>query len=77
MRLKAGVMDRIMPKLDKSVLTVAPLAQSDDQKNYWLKRSHAERMNAIEINRRLIYGKDRATSRIEKTIEVLDLEHLP
>jgi hypothetical protein len=66
-------MDKKMPRLDKSVLTVAPLAQSGDDKSYWLKRGHAERMNAIEVNRRLVYGEDRATSRLQRFLEVDEL----
>lgn len=66
-------MDRIVPRLDKSVLTVAALEQNDNDKSYWLKRNHAERMNAIEINRRLVYGEDRATSRLQRSLEVDEL----
>jgi hypothetical protein len=66
-------MDAMIPRLDKGVLEVATLAQSDDDKSYWLKRTHAERMNAIEINRRLVYGEDRATSRLQRFLEVDEL----
>ena len=71
--LKARVMDKKMPKLDKRVLTVRPLEGSDDEKSYWLARTPAERMNAIEINRRLVYGEDRATSRLQRFLEVAEL----
>ncbi len=70
-------MDGQMPRLDKRVLTVEPLEGSDLEKRYWLGRTPAERMNAVEINRRLVYGEDRATSRLQKVIEINDLEHLP
>jgi hypothetical protein len=62
-----------IPRLDKSVLTVTPLVESGNDKSYWLKRSHAERINAIEINRRLVYGEDRATSRLQRFLEVDEL----
>jgi hypothetical protein len=71
--LRTGIMDAMIPRLDKGVLEVATLAQSDDDKSYWLKRTHAERMNAIEINRRLVYGEDRATSRLQRFLEVDEL----
>jgi hypothetical protein len=70
-------MDEKIPRLDKRILTVTPLAGCDDEKSYWLKRTHAERMNAVEINRRLVYGEDRATSRLQRVIKIDDLEHLP
>jgi hypothetical protein len=71
--MRIGAMETGMPRLDKSVVTVAPLARSDDDREYWLKRPPAERMNAIEINRRLVYGEDRTTSRLQRFLEVDEL----
>ena len=66
-------MDVKMPKLDRRVLTVEPLEGRNGGKEYWLERTPVERMNAIEINRRLVYGEDRAASRLQRILEVDEL----
>jgi len=66
-------MESSIPKLDKSALTVIPLAEIDEEKQYWLKRTPAERLNAIEINRRLVYGTDKTSSRLQRFLEVAEL----
>lgn len=46
-------MDTEMPRLDKTRLTVSPLDEFMEEKQYWLSRGKADRLNAIEINRRI------------------------
>ena len=55
-------MDTKMPRLDKTRLTVSSLDEFTEEKQYWLSRGKADRLNAIEINRRMVYGTDRTTS---------------
>ena len=62
-----------MPRLDKSRLRVTTLDDIAEEKRYWLSRSAAERLNAIELNRRIVYGSDRTTPRLQRLLETAEL----
>ena len=66
-------MDIEMPRLDKTRLTVSSLDEFIEEKEYWLSRGKADRLNAIEINRRMVYGTDRTTSRLQRFLETAKL----
>jgi len=52
-------MDKLnFPKLDKTVFSLGSLADPPDEKQYWLSKTPYERLEAIEIMRRIIYGYD-------------------
>ena len=62
-----------MPRLDKSRLRVTTLDDIAEERWYWLSRSAAERLNAIELNRRMVYGSDRTTPRLQRLLETAEL----
>ena len=62
-----------MPRLDKTQITVSSLDEFTEEKQYWLSRGKADRLNAIEINRRLVYGTDRTSSRLQRFLETAEL----
>ena len=67
-------MDRsLLPnlKVDRSVLTVSDLNDESGEKAYWLARTPQERINQIEILRRINYG-DAATARLQRVLEVVE-----
>jgi len=66
-------MDVKMPRLDKAPLTVSSLDEFMEEKRYWLSRGKADRLNAIEINRRMIYGTDRTAARLQRILETAEL----
>ncbi|MEW6684673.1 MAG: hypothetical protein AB1393_00515 [Candidatus Edwardsbacteria bacterium] len=66
-------MDTEIPCLDKTRLTVSSLDEFSEEKQYWLSRGKADRLNAIEINRRMVYGRDRTTSRLQRFLETAEL----
>ena len=66
-------MDGKMPRLDKTQLTVSSLDECTEEKHYWLSCGKADRLNAIEINRRMVYGTDRTTSRLQRFLETAEL----
>jgi len=66
-------MDTEMPRLDKTQLTACSLDDFTEEKQYWLSRGKADRLNAIEINRRMVYGTDRTTSRLQRFLETAEL----
>ena len=56
-------------KIDKTALSVETLLGESDDKAYWLSRTPQERLQHIEILRRINYG-DRATARLQRVLEV-------
>jgi hypothetical protein len=62
-----------LPSLNKKIVTVTSLDDTEEEKNYWISKSPLERIEAIEINRRMIYGQDRVTSRLQRIFETAEL----
>ncbi len=65
-------MDRL-PGLDKTKISISPLDDAEEERNYWLSKGALERIAAIEMNRRMVYGEDRATSRLQRFLETSEL----
>ncbi len=63
----------MMPRLDKTKLSISSLEDFTEEKEYFLSLSKADRLNIIEINRRLVYGTDRTTSRLQRFLEIAEL----
>ena len=64
---------KTLPRLDKKLVAVTNLDDNRAEKEYWLAKSPAERLNAIELQRRMIYGRNRTASRLQKTFDVINL----
>ncbi len=58
-----------LPSLNKKIVKVTSLDDTEEEKKYWISRSPLQRIEAIEINRRMIYGQDRITSRLQRFLE--------
>jgi len=67
---KREVMDKklIDIKLDKRFFSVISLSDQLNDKDYWLSRSPIERMQHIEVLRRINYGHS-ATSGLQRVLE--------
>lgn len=65
-------MDHI-PMLNKKIIKVTSLDDIEEEKNYWLSKSPLERIEAIEINRTMIYGRDQVASRLQRFFETAEL----
>jgi len=62
------------PRLDRAAFSVVPLKEADEDLVYWLGKTSEERLSAVEVNRWLVYGYDGATSRLQRVLEVAELE---
>jgi len=60
----------ILPRLDKTAFVVSSIDDFEEEKRFWLSKSAQERIQAIELNRRMVYGRDRVTSRIRLRIVI-------
>jgi hypothetical protein len=63
-----------LPKLDKKTITISSLHEEGDEIAYWHSKTPQERMEAIEVMRQIIYGYDPATTRLQKVLEITELE---
>lgn len=57
------------PQVDRTVLTVTSLGE-DDEDHYWWSRTPLERLEAIEINRQVVYGYLNTPPRFQRLLEV-------
>ena len=65
-------MDNI-PRLNKKIVKVTSLDDIEDEKSFWKTKTPLERIEAIEINRRMIYGEDRVAFRLQRFPEIAEL----
>lgn len=67
-------MDDRIPSVDRKAFSVVDLKDQDaDEKAYWRSRTPAERLAGVEMMRRIVYGYDPATTRLQRVLEVVDL----
>lgn len=62
-----------LPRLDKSKLLVSSLYETEEEKTFWLSKAAQARLEAVELNRRIVYGHDRVTSRLQRFLETSEL----
>ncbi len=58
------------PQLDRSKLALGPLEDFADR-DYWLSRTPLERLEGIELLRRLNYGEAATSARLERILELV------
>jgi hypothetical protein len=63
-----------MPEFDKTVVDVVDLGDDSGDKEYWWSLTPDERWAIVEHLRRLNYGYDPDTTRMERVLEIVDSE---
>jgi len=66
-------MKKRMPILNKKALSVGSIDDFSEEKKYWLAKKPFERLKAIELNRRMVYGEHRTASRLQRFLETSSL----
>jgi hypothetical protein len=61
-------------RVDRTAFRVDDLASESDERAYWRSRTPEERMEALELLRQIIYGYDPATCRLQRVLEVVDVD---
>lgn len=61
-------------RMDRTAFSVASLADESDEREYWRGKSPRERLEAVELLRQMNYGYDPATARLQRVLEVAELE---
>ena len=64
--------DLARTKLDRSHFSVTTL-EASDEKVYWLSKSPAERLEAVELMRQMVYGYDPARTRLQRVLTIASL----
>jgi hypothetical protein len=59
--------------VDRTAFSVVSLHDEPDDTVYWLSRTPYERMLAIEMLRRIVYGYDPTAARLQRVFEVAEL----
>ena len=67
MAVEANWRDR---KADRTAVSVARMTDPDDALEFWLKRSVSERLEALELARRICHGEAAATALVQRVLEV-------
>lgn len=63
-------MDGSEHRMDKTAFSVVPLAQADDELEYWLTKTPLERLQAVELIRQTLYGYTGTTPRLQRLLTV-------
>jgi hypothetical protein len=65
----------IEEKIQRDFFKVLNLHEAEDRAD-WQSRSAAERMDTIEFIRKVMFGYDRVSARLQRVLEVIDLKSL-
>jgi hypothetical protein len=60
--------------VDRTHITVQDLHDEPDERQWWWKRAPAERLEAIEQMRRVIYGRAGIDGRLQRIFEIAQRE---
>jgi len=56
-------------KVDRRAFKIGKIGEPSDEKEYWLSKTPAERLEAVELMREIIYGC-KATDRLQRVFEI-------
>lgn len=60
-------------RLDRSRIVIGTVQDEDPDRDYWLMRTPAERIAALEACREAFYGSDAVRGRVARVLEVARL----
>jgi hypothetical protein len=66
--------DEELMRIDRSVFEIVSIDDESDDRAFWMTRPASERWRALELLRRIAYGEDRATARLQRILEVVEVE---
>ncbi|NUN97372.1 MAG: hypothetical protein HUU16_14500 [Candidatus Omnitrophica bacterium] len=60
------------PRVDRTKLTFASLDDPSDEKEYRSTKTVEERLQAVEMMRRMAYGEGAVTARLQRVLEIVE-----
>ena len=61
-------------RVDKTAFSIASLHDESDEKEYWRSKTCYERLQAVELQRQVIYGYKPSTIRFQRLLEIAELK---
>ena len=62
------------PRLDRNAFSIGSLTDDSGDTQYWLERTPAERLEALEQTRQILYGYHPSTARLQRILEIAELK---
>jgi hypothetical protein len=59
--------------MNKKLFQITSIRDGNDR-DYWKQKSYEERLEALELLRRIIFGYDPSTARLQRTITITQLK---
>ena len=59
--------------MNKNLFQITSVREGNDR-DYWKQKSYSERIEALELLRRIIFGYDPSTARLQRTITITQLK---
>ena len=59
--------------MNKKLFQITSVRDGNDR-DYWKQKSYSERLEALELLRRIIFGYDPSTARLQRTITITQLK---
>ncbi len=72
MERERRAMEEAFTRMDRTVFSVSSSFEDPDELPYWLSRTPYERLLAIEMMRRIAYGYDPITTRLQRVFAVVE-----
>ena len=57
-------------RMDKTVFSIGTLSEQGDGREYWATKTPAERLQALEFMRQVMYGYDPDTTRLQRVLTI-------
>lgn len=61
-------------RINKNVISFSKLDDKTDDREFWLSKPYAERLQAVELLRILMYGYDPNTARLQRVFETAEFK---
>ena len=59
-------------RMDKTAFSIGSLEEQGDDRKYWASKTPAERLEALEIMRQIMYGYDPTTTRLQRVFTIAE-----
>jgi len=59
--------------MDKKIFKITSVKDKDEH-SYWKNKGYEDRLEALEQLRRIVFGYDPATARLQRTIKITQLK---
>jgi len=63
----------VSERIDREAFSVISVEdQDEDEIRFWRDKTPDERLQAVELTRQILYGRDAATARLQRVLEIAE-----